>query len=134
MPATTRSHTRGPQRAPIKLLPATPEDLRSYLSSNNLAGEDLYDVSKPLSIEQPWSYSFQRGENVWIKLCGKWYPGRIWGHKILKGLTQDKRDHCMYFCVYFWNKARKFVSPMNGDVKPDTPHTRKLLKEAGWAT
>lgn len=109
MPATTRSHTRGPQRAPIKLLPATPEDLRSYLSSNNLAGEDLYDVSKPLSIEQPWSYSFQvcwnkyslslhpltlldqRGENVWIKLCGKWYPGRIWGHKILKGLTQDKR-------------------------------------------
>ena len=39
----------------------------------------------------------KRGDNVWIKLCGKWFPGRIWGHRVLKGQTRDgKVNHFVH--------------------------------------
>ncbi|KIM81794.1 hypothetical protein PILCRDRAFT_8462 [Piloderma croceum F 1598] len=131
MPAL-RNQTRASRKSSIKLVPATAEDYR-HSQSDSKSASSFYDDTQPEDIEQPWSYVFQRGDNVWIKLCGKWFPGRIWGHRVLKGLAQDRQTECLYFCVYFWGKARKFVSPLNGDVKPDTAHIRKLLKDAGWA-
>lgn len=129
MPAL-RSQATTSRRSHIKLVPATAEDYR--FSDRDSESDSSYDDAQPKGIEEPWPYVFQRGDNVWIKLCGKWFPGRIWGHRVLKGPTKDRQTEGLYFCVYFWGKARKFVSPLNGDVKPDTVHTRKLMKEAGY--
>jgi len=132
MPALRSQTTSRPSRKPhVKLVPATADDYR--FSDKYPKSDFSYDDTQPKDIEEPWPYLFRRGDNVWIKLCGKWFPGRIWGHRVLKGPIQGQMEG-LYFCVYFWGKARKFVSPLNGDVKPDTVHTRKLLKEAGWSS
>ena len=39
----------------------------------------------------------------------------------------------LFWLVVFNNKFRKYFAPLNGEIKPDTPHTRKLLDEAGWS-
>jgi len=126
MPAL-RSQT--PCRARIKLIPASAEDYR--FGDKDSECDCSQENMQPKDIEEPWPYVFRRGDNVWIKICGKWFPGRIWGHRVLKGPTHDRQTEGLYFCVYFWGKARKFVSPLNGDVKPDTVHIHKLLKDAG---
>lgn len=48
---------------------------------------------------------------------------------------------CVYYPVHYTycpgrgrahKTERRFFAPLNGDMKPDTPHVRALLRAGGW--
>lgn len=49
-------------------------------------------------------------------------------------LTLHQKLECLYYPVVYrhYVKLRRYFSPANGDIKPDTPRVRELLHEGGW--
>lgn len=99
----------------------------------------------------------QNGDPVWIKTeDGEWLQGTISGSNTRKGATRQVRrlslvssvsllliargNACcvvrqkegVFFPVAFRHNARKYFSPLNGDIKPDSVEVRRLLSEGGW--
>ncbi|KAF9261967.1 hypothetical protein L218DRAFT_960925 [Marasmius fiardii PR-910] len=106
-----------------KLRPATPQDLRDGISN--------FEMSLPVDLDDGWGYTFQAGESVWVRTAGgNWLRGRVSSEITRKGFT--RMNEGLFYPVKFDNKLRKYFAPLNGEIKPDTPHTRRLLKEAGY--
>ncbi|KAG7090584.1 hypothetical protein E1B28_009690 [Marasmius oreades] len=132
MPSVSPRATRATRKAAAssseshdskRLRPATPQDLRE--------GESSGDESLPEDLDDGWGYTFQAGESVWVRTAGgNWLRGKVCGDITRKGRTRTTEG--LFYPVKFDNKLRKYFAPLNGEIKPDTPHTRRLLKEAGY--
>ncbi|THV01260.1 hypothetical protein K435DRAFT_718226 [Dendrothele bispora CBS 962.96] len=136
MPKVTRSSSRASAAAssssqPIsqKLRAVTPEELESWSDSDmsdSSYGDGLVD-----DLDEAYPYTFHTGDSVWVRTAGgNWHQGRVSGETTRKGQTREREG--LFYPVKFDGKIRKYFAPLNGEIKPDTPHTRRLLKEAGW--
>ncbi|KAJ3735355.1 hypothetical protein DFJ43DRAFT_43877 [Lentinula guzmanii] len=112
------------------LRPVSPEELESWSDRD---GDSESTLSEPLpeDLDEPWPYTFHTGQAVWIRTSGgNWHSGRVSSETTRKGNTREKEG--LFYPVKFDGKLRKYFAPLNGEIKPDTPHTRRLLKGAGW--
>ncbi|KAG6888966.1 hypothetical protein C0992_006923 [Termitomyces sp. T32_za158] len=120
-----RALTRGSR--PLRVV--TPEEAASWSDGDSDA---TLTEPLPLELDEAWSYIFQSGESVWVKTVGgNWRQGRVTGQTTRKGATRQSKEG-LYYPVVFDGKIRKYFAPLNGEIKPDTVHTQRLLKEAGW--
>ncbi|KAH7922401.1 hypothetical protein BV22DRAFT_1048920 [Leucogyrophana mollusca] len=111
--------------APNKLYPV---DLATY--KDDLEHASYYTDNLPDDVDEPWPYRFEVGEFVWVRTVGgNWHQGKVSGQPKL-GRTRENDG--LFYPVIFSFKIRKYFAPLNGELKPDSPHTRKLLEEAGW--
>ncbi|KAE9396530.1 hypothetical protein BT96DRAFT_977447 [Gymnopus androsaceus JB14] len=111
------------------LRPVSPEELESWSDG----GDSESTLSEPLpeDLDEPWPFTFHTGQAVWIRTSGgNWHSGRVSSETTRKGNTREKEG--LFYPVKFDGKLRKYFAPLNGEIKPDTPHTRRLLKAAGW--
>ncbi|KAH9060721.1 hypothetical protein EDB87DRAFT_1613545 [Lactarius vividus] len=91
-------------------------------ASEELGSEDLDD---------PWPCTFQMGDSVWIRTeGGNWYSGKVSSKSVKRGHTRQGEG--LFYPVIFRRRIRKHFAPLNGEIKPDTPRTRTLLRQAGW--
>ncbi|KAK1224950.1 hypothetical protein PQX77_012099 [Marasmius sp. AFHP31] len=112
-----------------KLRPATPEDI--YSLGDPMESDSTSDELLPGHLDESWSYTFQAGESVWVKTAGgNWVRGKVTGEITRKGPTREKVG--LYYPVRYGTKFRKYFAPLNGEIKPDTIHTRLLLQHAGY--
>jgi hypothetical protein len=89
------------------------------------------------------------GDRVWIRTeGGNWHPGKVSSASVKRGLTRQvlgpslDKARCLeiialqkeglFYPVIFRKHIRKHFAPLNGEIKPDTPRTRTLLRQAGW--
>ncbi|KAL4069040.1 hypothetical protein J3A83DRAFT_4095477 [Scleroderma citrinum] len=94
-------------------------------------GDPFYMEAEPDELDEPWPYRFKSGDQVWVCTTGgNWHRGRVIG-QAKRGRTRQGEG--LFWLVLFNNKFRKYFAPLNGVIKPDAPHTRKLLEEAGWS-
>ncbi|KAF5382812.1 hypothetical protein D9757_007337 [Collybiopsis confluens] len=110
------------------LRPVSPEELESWSDADS---ESTLNEPLPEDLDESWPYTFHTGQAVWIRTSGgNWHVGRVSGETTRKGQTREKEG--LFYPVKFDSKLRKYFAPLNGEIKPDTQHTRRLLKEAGW--
>ncbi|THH17136.1 hypothetical protein EW146_g3609 [Bondarzewia mesenterica] len=132
-----------------EFLDATDDDSQS---SDDEASEDAQPG--PDHLDAPWPYTFKSGDAVWVKILNNWHPGRISGsprrrmstRQVCAYLTpstviqqlvyhfilaQQKEDlDYVVLCRINNVNVRRDCCPLGGEVKPDIPWTRRLLKEA----
>ncbi|EGN92704.1 hypothetical protein SERLA73DRAFT_190723 [Serpula lacrymans var. lacrymans S7.3] len=105
-----------------------PVDLTTY--DDGTDSDSSYVESQPEDLDDSWPYRFKLSDSVWIRTSGgNWQSGRVSGQPKL-GQTREKDG--LFYPVIFCTKLRKYFAPLNGEIKPDTPHIRKLLEEGGW--
>ncbi|KAI0248069.1 hypothetical protein BJV78DRAFT_1239756 [Lactifluus subvellereus] len=93
--------------------------------------EAAFDEPGPDDLDDPWPYTFQMGDSVWIRTeGGNWHPGKVSSTNVKQGPTRQKEG--LFYPVIFRKRIRKHFAPLNGEIKPDTPRTRILLRRAGW--
>ncbi|KAL0578827.1 hypothetical protein V5O48_003151 [Marasmius crinis-equi] len=113
----------------LKLRPATPEDI--YTLGDPVESDSTSDEYFPEHLDDIWPYTFQAGESVWVKTAGgNWVRGKVTSDITRKGATREKEG--LYYPVKYDTKFRKYFSPLNGEIKPDTLHTRRLLERDGY--
>ncbi|KAI0005317.1 hypothetical protein BJV74DRAFT_803360 [Russula compacta] len=86
----------------------------------------------PDDLDDPWPYTFRTGDSVWIRTeGGNWHPGKVSSNNVKRGPTRQKEG--LFYPVIFGasTRIRKYFAPLNGEIKPDTPRTRILLRQAG---
>ncbi|KAI0932919.1 hypothetical protein AcW2_001402 [Taiwanofungus camphoratus] len=83
--------------------------------------------SEPETIDEPWRYTFQPGDCVWVKAGSRWYSG-----KVRKAVGSSKRPQVTLYVVIFRGNLKGPFVPEDGVIKPDTPHIRELLRADGW--
>ncbi|KAF8897973.1 hypothetical protein CPB85DRAFT_1229335 [Mucidula mucida] len=109
----------------IKLRRVTREELNGWWSGSDSEVEDAL----PQRIDEPWPYMFQPGDSVWIRTAGgNWHRGRVSAQTARKGVISRQG---FFYSVVFNERLRKYFAPLNGDIKPDSRHTRELLEGAG---
>ncbi|KAH8988209.1 hypothetical protein EDB92DRAFT_1872931 [Lactarius akahatsu] len=112
----------------------TPNDLNEYESGPVDERFDLEAASEeldPEDLDNPWPYTFQMGDSVWIRTeGGNWYSGKVSSKSVKRGPTRQGEG--LFYPVIFRRRIRKHFAPLNGEIKPDTPRTRTLLRQAGW--
>ncbi|KAJ7474276.1 hypothetical protein FB451DRAFT_1248474 [Mycena latifolia] len=90
-------------------------------------------LGHPRHLDDPWAYTFQPNDRVWIRNHDKWIKGRIFPRSVPK---LGSSDNLTYWNVLyqdsFGHKLRKYFSPLLGELKPDTSAVRGLLREAHW--
>ncbi|KAI0040025.1 hypothetical protein FA95DRAFT_1453662, partial [Auriscalpium vulgare] len=88
----------------------------------------------PHDLDDPWPYSFKMSENVWIRTAGgNWQRGRVTRSTTKLGPTREKQGYFYHVQFRMQEKnIRKDFAPLNGEIKPDTPRTRTLLRQQGW--
>ncbi|KAF7367644.1 hypothetical protein MSAN_00828000 [Mycena sanguinolenta] len=135
MPTRTRSSdlpTSGPskaRRAPAPEPEVFEEDMDFDIDENNAA----LAHEQPRSLDDPWAFPFQPSQKVWIRNHDKWIPGRIFPRSVPKvGLSDNHTYWNVLYQDSFGHKLRKYFAPLLGELKPDTPAVRKLLREARW--
>ncbi|OAX40484.1 hypothetical protein K503DRAFT_768542 [Rhizopogon vinicolor AM-OR11-026] len=88
-----------------------------------------FQESEPDAFDEPWPYRFQHGDCVWVRCTGyDWYLGKVSGQP---KVGQTMMGDGLFWPVTFDGNKRKYSAPLNGELKPDTPHTKQLLEEAG---
>ncbi|KAG0703504.1 hypothetical protein DFH29DRAFT_916669 [Suillus ampliporus] len=88
-----------------------------------------FQEAEPDAFDEPWPYRFQHGDCVWVRSTGYyWYLGKVSGQP---KVGQTMMGDGLFWSVMYHRNKRRYVAPLNGEVKPDTPHTRQLLEEAG---
>ncbi|KAJ7596510.1 hypothetical protein C8J56DRAFT_1040783 [Mycena floridula] len=120
-----------------KLRRVSRQELEMMKKSDDI--QDIQDISDPLR------YHFQPGELVWVKTTsGQWtdgiissvdvWKGPLWGDSAaLDTDTQPIKEALYYLVVYSPRRnVRRYVAPLNGEVKPDNARTRKLLWQVGF--
>jgi len=114
-----------------KLLPVLPDELGSWSDSSE-SDSTLNEEADIFDLDESRQYTFQQGERVWVRTAeGNWFPGKINSQTTRKGLTRQK-EGLFYPVVFFEGKVRKYFAPLNGEIKPDIPSVRRLLKLGGW--
>lgn len=111
-----------------------PDNFKEYESGSMDERLDLEAASwelGPEDLDDPWPYTFQMGDSVWIRTeGGNWYPGKVSSKSVKQGPTRQREG--LFYPVIFRRRIRKHFAPLNGEIKPDTPRTRTLLRQAGW--
>ncbi|KAJ7058224.1 hypothetical protein C8F01DRAFT_312143 [Mycena amicta] len=87
----------------------------------------------PLHLNDPWAYTFKPNEHVWIRHHDKWISGRIFPRSVPKIRSTDNLTYwnVLYQDAY-GHKLRRCFSPLLGELKPDTPRIRRMLRAAHW--
>ncbi|KAF8140763.1 hypothetical protein K438DRAFT_1834186 [Mycena galopus ATCC 62051] len=88
---------------------------------------------QPHHLNEPWSFPFQPNQKVWIRNHDKWIRGTIFPRSVPKvGLSDNLTYWNVLYQDSFGHKLRKYFAPLIGELKPDTPAVRRLLREAHW--
>ncbi|KAF9527095.1 hypothetical protein CPB83DRAFT_856728 [Crepidotus variabilis] len=84
-------------------------------------------------LDESIDYPFKNHDSVWILSAdNNWYLGRIAGKSIRVGQTRQSKQGFYYpVCYGKRMNLRKYCSPLNGDIKPDTKNFRDLLRKCG---
>ncbi|KAJ7250110.1 hypothetical protein B0H12DRAFT_1120825 [Mycena haematopus] len=133
MPSRTRSSdlsTSGPSKSWRAPEPEVlDQDMDSDADENNAA----LAHEQPRNLGDPWAYPFQPNQKVWIRNHDKWIRGTIFPRSVPKvGLSDNLTYWNVLYQDNFGHKLRKYFAPLIGELKPDTPAVRKLLREAHW--
>ncbi|KIY62207.1 hypothetical protein CYLTODRAFT_361836 [Cylindrobasidium torrendii FP15055 ss-10] len=98
----------------------------------HLVGDiDVEEAAQPTDLDESWPYTFRAGDRVWVRIAeDDWRSGEIFGNKTKSGPTREK-EGTFYPVVLTTNRVRKWFAPLNGDIKPDSTHIRRLLDDAG---
>ncbi|KAJ7700295.1 hypothetical protein B0H16DRAFT_1483911 [Mycena metata] len=139
MPSRTSTSTRtsprrrtglsasGPSK-PLRGASAPKPDIDDDMASDNDENNPPPAHWQPSHLDEPWPYTFQPNDRVWIRNHHKWIKGSIFPGSIPKNLT--------YFSVVYrdsyGHKLRKYFAPLLGELKPDTAAVQSLLREAHW--
>ncbi|EPQ61152.1 hypothetical protein GLOTRDRAFT_135691 [Gloeophyllum trabeum ATCC 11539] len=87
---------------------ASDESSESGSSDEEINSSQEWPRSEPRDIDESWPYHFEVNDKVWY--------GSI--------------SH--YWALYYPGcRAKRECSPQHGNIKPDTPHIRRLLEAAG---
>ncbi|KAH9949473.1 hypothetical protein B0H21DRAFT_114251 [Amylocystis lapponica] len=93
--------------------------------------ETLMDVH-PRSLDEPFHWGgIEWGLTVWVKTVeGKWCLGTV----EFEGPTAytERAIEQSFYVRYGRNKKSDLFRPYDGNIKPDTPEVRELLRKAGY--
>lgn len=143
MPARTLSIQSGSLnphglKRKVALRPLTQAERKKYLWRHGNSHEFHDSILDVTDIDDPYPYVFQEGDIVWFKSDnGTWNKGRVLGMPRMGSIgPEDNAINIYYLVEYRVNErpVRKYVAPMNGEVKPETVQTRKLLLTSGFKT
>ncbi|KAJ7020221.1 hypothetical protein C8F04DRAFT_1272045 [Mycena alexandri] len=138
--STRRTSTRrtsdlsasGPSK-PWRGASAPKPDIDDDMASDNDENNPPAVHGQPRHLDEPWAYTFQPNDRVWIRNHGKWIKGSIFPGSIPK---VGSNDNLTYFSVVYrdnyGHKLRKYFAPLLGELKPDTAAVQSLLREAHW--
>ncbi|KAJ7716219.1 hypothetical protein DFH07DRAFT_862373 [Mycena maculata] len=88
---------------------------------------------EPHHLDEPWAYTFEPNDRVWIRNHDKWIKGRIFPRSVPKTGSSDNLTYWnVLYQDKFGHKLRKYFAPLLGELKPDTTAVRSLLREAHW--
>ncbi|KAI0638874.1 hypothetical protein C8Q77DRAFT_1045287 [Trametes polyzona] len=91
---------------------------------------EMYDSEEAKYDDDDEYYDYQRRDSVWVKPRGTstWYQGVITKIKQPTEHPQQKRGP-LYLVVFrrYHTNLRAWFSPLEGNMRPDTPRTRALL-------
>lgn len=74
-------------------------------------------------------YRFEIGEQVWVcTKAGNWHLGKVVSKPREANVKEDLVGP--FWLVIFNTKFRRWFSPLHDDIKPNTPHTRRMLETA----
>ncbi|KAJ7259694.1 hypothetical protein C8J57DRAFT_1720281 [Mycena rebaudengoi] len=134
MPSRTSSHPASDQSASGSKWHATvpvPDPIQE--SEASWDDTENAEPDEPLNLDDPWAYTFEPNDRVWIRNNDKWIQGRIFSRSSTKVLF---RDNIPYWNVFYQDtyghKLRKYFAPLRGEIKPDTSAVRALLRDARW--
>ncbi|KAJ6614939.1 hypothetical protein B0H10DRAFT_2216200 [Mycena sp. CBHHK59/15] len=145
MPSRTRTSSRlaannaasGSKQAskPRPVAAAPPEPADNAVPQWDVLGTDENALVfwAPRHIDQPWAYTFEANEPVWIRNNDKWIRGKIFSRPKPEILWSDELPH--WNVIYqdtYGHKLRRYFSPLRGELKPDTPVVHELLRAANW--
>ncbi|KAH8101459.1 hypothetical protein BXZ70DRAFT_1007289 [Cristinia sonorae] len=92
--------------------------------------ETLLDVH-PETLDQPFHWYIEPDITVWIKPAdGKWRKGIVFA----EWHTLYLHDRIQQWYVEYGkgqHRKRELFAPLLGNMKPDTPEVRELLRKAG---
>ncbi|KAJ6509119.1 hypothetical protein DFH09DRAFT_1199177 [Mycena vulgaris] len=128
--STSASGPSKPRRAAAPA-PAAYEDTADSDVDENNAALARYE---PRHLDDPFAYSFQPNDRVWIRNHDKWIEGRIFPRSVPK-LGSSDQNLTYWNVLYqdsFGHKLRKYFAPLLGELKPDTDGVRDLLRDAQW--
>ncbi|KAG2139663.1 hypothetical protein DEU56DRAFT_799342 [Suillus clintonianus] len=92
-------------------------------------GDIKFQECQPDDFDDPWPYRFQHGDCVWIHSTGyEWYQGKIVGQP---KVGRTMKGEGLFWLVTYNRNMRRYAAPLNGELKPDTPHIKQMLEEAG---
>jgi len=131
LPYKTRAYS-GFRASPEVEEPPESDSESSSESLSSLCEGDSSTESEPEDLDEPWDYTFQCRDAVWVKTAGGlWYRGQISSSRTTVSRTRSGMG--TYYTVRFHinkNHISKKAAPLNGELKPDTEHIRRLV----WAT
>ncbi|KAL1731112.1 hypothetical protein EV714DRAFT_271995 [Schizophyllum commune] len=111
--------------------PASSDNVDEWVFAADPNDNDHYQA---LSLDDVYGYEFKPGQQVWVRDAdGLWHLARTTS-KAPKVAPARFKDGLYYTAVWLdHDRARKpcTYAPQNGDIKPDTPHIRRLLLEEG---
>ncbi|KAF9818486.1 hypothetical protein IEO21_02724 [Rhodonia placenta] len=106
--------------------------------AETLAGDAAF--ARPPRLDAAWEYIFKRREPVWVRmLSGAWAPGVVADIPAHIGPARNDFVECVYYPVHYTycpgrgrahKTERRFFAPLNGDMKPDTPHCCDVKRQS----
>ncbi|KAJ7223271.1 hypothetical protein GGX14DRAFT_557851 [Mycena pura] len=116
-----------PTAPPDPVFPEDAMDIDADENDSSRAG------GGPLHLDDPWAYTFQPNDRVWIRNHDKWIAGRVFPRSVPK---IGSRDSLTYWNILyqdaFGHKLRRYFAPLLGELKPDSARVRQMLREAHW--
>lgn len=102
-------------------------DFEYYPDDSSSESDDISDrASKPATpdVDEPWDYTFKRHDTVWVFIQGRWYIGNV-----MSTFHSKVRPKVKIYTVVFRKNVKANFAPIDGTIKPDTPHIVKLLRD-----
>jgi len=100
-------------------------DFEYYPDDSSSESDDISDrASKPATPDEPWDYTFKRHDTVWVFIQGRWYIGNV-----MSTFHSKVRPKVKIYTVVFRKNVKANFAPIDGTIKPDTPHIVKLLRD-----
>ncbi|KIK04194.1 hypothetical protein K443DRAFT_93661 [Laccaria amethystina LaAM-08-1] len=104
--------------------------------SDNSSDGTLCDTEIQIDdLDEACSITFKTKDHVWVRTQeGNWLRGTVSGTGKEKPLTRHANRTGTYYPVVFGTNSnvRKYFSPLNGEIKPDSEDVRDLLIRDGW--
>ncbi|KAI0325026.1 hypothetical protein GY45DRAFT_1261661 [Cubamyces sp. BRFM 1775] len=108
-------------------------ELDSATPSEDESTPDTEYDSEETKFDADEYYEFRRRDSVWVKPKGTstWYQGVI--TKVSQTPEPHEQKRGPIFLVVFrryHTNLRAWFSPLEGNMKPDTPHVRALIQDS----